>query len=119
MLSCSVTIPYRRSTQNPFGSIYFAALAGAAELSTGALILVHAAESAAVSMLVVSAEMSFTKKAKGLITFTCMDGQLITETIARLASSGDTASLPLRSVGVDTDGDAVCTMLVHWSLKRR
>ena len=51
--SCEVTIPYFWRTQNPFKSIYFAALAGAAELSTGALCQLAIAGKGSFSMLVV------------------------------------------------------------------
>ncbi|RMF25391.1 MAG: DUF4442 domain-containing protein, partial [Bacteroidetes bacterium] len=36
-----VTIPFNWRTQNPFRSIYFAALAGAGELATGVLANLH------------------------------------------------------------------------------
>lgn len=76
--SASVTIPYKYLTKNPFGSIYFACLSMAAELSTGVLCMMHVFKSdPAVSMLVVSMEADFMKKAVGKITFTCQDGATI------------------------------------------
>src|SRR5437773_1785553 len=42
--ACEVTVPFKWLTQNPFKSLYFAAHAMAAEMSTGALVLLHAAE---------------------------------------------------------------------------
>lgn len=117
--SCTIAISYKRSTQNPFRSIYFAALAGAGELSTGALILLHTAGNVSVSMLVTQCEMNFTKKALGTIVFTCDDGQRIEHAIASLAAPGDTTQLVLRCSGIDEAGDEVCNMAVQWSLKRR
>ena len=38
---CVTSVPYKWLTQNPFRSTYFASLAMAAELSTGALALTH------------------------------------------------------------------------------
>ena len=38
---CVVTVPYKWFTKNPFRSTYFACLGMAAEMSTGALCMVH------------------------------------------------------------------------------
>jgi hypothetical protein len=38
----TASVPYKRMSQNPFGSTYFACLAMAAELSTGVLCLIAA-----------------------------------------------------------------------------
>ena len=117
--SCAIAISYKRSTQNPFRSIYFAALAGAGELSTGALILVHTSGAVPVSMLVTHCEMNFTKKGLGTVVFTCADGQRIEQAIAGLAAEGDTAQIVLTCSGIDEAGDEVCNMAIQWSLKRR
>lgn len=117
--ACEVSISYSRNTQNPFRSIYFSALAGAGELSTGALVLLHTAGVGPVSMLVTQCEMTFTKKALGKIVFTCNDGLRIGQAITALAASGDSTEMTLTCSGVDQAGDIVCSMAVQWSLKRR
>src|SRR5882757_9108082 len=77
---CVVSIPYKWFTQNPFRSTYFACLAMAGELSTGALAMAHVYKrSPAVSMLIVKMEANYFKKATGLTTFTCNDGLHIKE----------------------------------------
>ena len=54
---CRVTVPYKWFTKNPFRSTYFACLSMAAEMSTGALCLVHLYKrNPPVSMLVVKVE---------------------------------------------------------------
>src|SRR3954471_23842751 len=63
------TIPYGWRSTNPFRSTYFAALAMAAEFSTGALAAL-AVENAPrpVAMLIVNMTASFEKKATALTT---------------------------------------------------
>ncbi|RZK98454.1 MAG: DUF4442 domain-containing protein, partial [Hymenobacter sp.] len=71
--AATVTIRYKYLTQNPFRSIYFAALAMAAELASGIQAMLHTQGGGPVSMLVVGLQAEFTKKAVGLIAFTCPD----------------------------------------------
>jgi hypothetical protein len=58
---CEVSLPFFWRTQNPFRSIYFAALAGAAELSTGILCQMALAGKGKFSMLVVDFRAEFYK----------------------------------------------------------
>jgi hypothetical protein len=71
---CAVSIPYFWRSQNPFKSIYFAAMAGAAELSTGALCQVAMAGKGNYSMLVVGFKAEYYKKANQKITFSVRSG---------------------------------------------
>ena len=74
-LKCVVRIRYSWFSQNPFHSIYFAVEAMAAEMSAGMLAFGQVYQrDPAVSMLVEKVEASFTKKATGVILFTCEDG---------------------------------------------
>src|SRR5580698_6014615 len=58
--TCTVTVPYKWFTRNPFRSTYFACLAMAAEMSTGVLAMSQLYKSKpAVSMLVVKAESAY------------------------------------------------------------
>ena len=79
--NCQVTIPYNWRSQNPFRSIYFAALAGAAELSTGTLALLALQGRGRISMLITGLEGEFVKKANTLTTFTCNDGEAILQAV--------------------------------------
>src|SRR3954466_11292793 len=81
---CEVTVTHRWINQNPFNSMYFAVQAMAAELSTGALVMLHIRNSGKkISMLVSHNKAAFTKKATGRITFTCNDGHLIENAIRK------------------------------------
>ncbi len=115
---CEVTIPYFWRSQNPFKSIYFAAMAGAAELSTGALCQLAMAGKGKFSMLVVDFRAQYSKKANQKITFTCEQGLELNEKIDSLEPNG-TDQLTMVSIGINEDGDEVARFHVTWSFKRK
>jgi hypothetical protein len=118
--SCTITIPYRWSTRNPFRSIYFACLGMAAEMSTGILAMAHVYKSnPPVSMLVVNMEASFTKKAAGRTRFTCEDGQKIREAVDRARSTGEAQTVKTHSIGTLGTGEIVAEFFITWSFKAR
>ncbi|AMQ57170.1 DUF4442 domain-containing protein [Algoriphagus sanaruensis] len=115
---CEVSIPYFWRSQNPFKSIYFAALAGAAELSTGALCQMALAGKGAFSMLVVDFRAQYSKKANTKITFTCDQGNELFELIDSL-KPGESNQLTMISIGRNTSGEEVARFFVTWSFKRK
>lgn len=115
---CEVTIPFKWRTQNPFKSIYFAAMAGAAELSTGALCQLSQAGKGKYSMLVVDFRAEYYKKANQKITFTCSQGLELVKLIDSLAI-GTTDKLTLISAGTNPAGEEVAKFFVTWSFKRK
>ena len=81
---CSVSVPFKWFTQNPFRSTYFACLSMAAEMTTGVLAMAHIYKrKPSVSMLIVSNEAKYHKKATGKTVFTCPDGLLIKEAVEK------------------------------------
>ncbi|MBC6367807.1 DUF4442 domain-containing protein [Algoriphagus sp. AK58] len=116
--TCEVTIPYFWRSQNPFKSIYFAALAGAAELSTGALCQLALAGRGPFSMLVVDFRAEYFKKANTKITFSCDQGEELFSLIEQL-NPGDSSQLTLISTGKNTSGETVAKFYVTWSFKRK
>ncbi len=113
-----VSIPYKWFSSNPFKSTYFACLSMAAELSTGILATIPIyKQEPAVSMLITKSEASFLKKAKGLTTFVCEDGQAIRNAIKEAMSSGKTTSIASRSIGKDDAGNVVAEFIFTWSFK--
>ena len=114
----SVSIPFKFLNQNPFQSIYFAALAMAAELSTGIIALINVqSASKPVSMLVFNMSASFSKKAKGKITFSCYEGKAIENTIAESIKTGEGQTVTVTSKGVDLNGDEVAEFKFTWTFK--
>jgi hypothetical protein len=115
---CIVSIPYNWMTKNPFQSMYFAAQAGAAELSTGLAALL-ATEGRNVSMLVIGMQGNYTKKARTACTFHCEDLPLIFKLVEETIESGEAQTAIIRSIGKDKDGDTVSTFEFTWSFKSR
>lgn len=115
---CVVTVPYKWFSQNPFRSTYFACLAMAGELSTGALAMAHIYKrTPAVSMLIVKMEANYFKKAAGITTFTCADGHALQEAIEKTIATGEAQTLVARSTGINKEGQAVAEFLFTWSFK--
>jgi len=116
--SCLVTVPYKWFTKNPFRSTYFACLSMAAEMSTGALCLVHLYKrNPPVSMLVVKVESEYFKKATGRTTFVCEDGLLIRETIEQAVKTSEPKIVRVKSIGKNGEGAVVAEFFVTWSFK--
>ncbi len=115
-----VTIPFKYINKNPFRSIYFACQAMAAELSTGVLAMMAIYKSKpSVSMLVVGMEATFQKKATGLVTFTCADGQKVFEAVAQSKATGEGRTVVCTSIGVDEAGEKVSEFKITWSFKAK
>lgn len=117
---CKVTVTHRWINQNPFGSMYFAVQAMAAELSTGALVMKHIrASHHKISMLVAENQSVFSKKATGKITFVCQDGAKIKATIAEAIASGEGKTCQMTSIGTNEKGEIVCQMHFQWTVKAK
>jgi hypothetical protein len=115
-----VQVKYKWLTQNPFGSMYFAVLAMAAEFSTGILCLANIYKSdPAISMLVVKMESHFYKKALGVITFTCSDGDAIINIVKTAKETGEGVTIVNKSTGVNQSGEVVAEFFITWSLKAK
>ncbi len=113
-----VTVPYKWFSQNPFKSTYFACLAMAAELSTGLLAMMCTYKSdPSISMLVTGLEAAYFKKAVGITTFTCGEGQAIEQTIAGAVASGEGRAIKVKSTGKNDNGDVVAEFFITWSFK--
>ena len=115
---CVTTVKHKWINQNPFKSMFWAVQGMAAEFSTGALMIGKIQESGKkVSMLVTSNNATFTKKATGLITFTCNDGLKIDEALDKAIATGEGQTLWMQSVGTNKEGVVVSTFNFEWSLK--
>jgi hypothetical protein len=116
--TCSVTVPYKWFTRNPFRSTYFACLAMAAEMSTGVLALSNVYKRIPpVSMLVTHLEASYAKKATGRTIFTCADGALIREAIEKAVSTKTPQVIRARSAGANANGELIAEFYITWSFK--
>ncbi len=119
-LHAKVVVPYKWLSQNPFKSTYFACLAMAAEMSTGLLGLMYVHQrKPAISMLVTSLQANYFKKATGITTFICEDGEAIAATIEAAIASGEGKSIVAKSVGKDEAGNIIAEFFVTWSFKSK
>lgn len=117
---CATTIKHRWINQNPFGSMYFAAQAMAAELSTGALLLsAIKAQDEKISMLVAQNKTIFSKKATGRIVFTCTDGKRIAPALKQTLKTGEGQTFWLQSVGSDQKGEVVSVFDFEWTIRAK
>lgn len=112
-----VTIPFSWRTQNPFRSTYFAALCGAAELSTGTLALIGLAGRPGVSMLVVHVEAKYFKKADTTVTFTCEQGEILIAAIDKAIETGESQQVTATTLGTLPNNEIACEMRITWSFK--
>lgn len=114
------SVPFKRATQNPFRSTYFACLAMAAEMSTGILaLLATTGHKHSISMLVTNLEGTFSKKATDRTYFTCEDGDLFFERVAHTLETGEPVVVASETIGRNEAGDEIARFTVTWSMKRR
>lgn len=117
---CTVTVPYGWRTTNPFRSTYFAVLAMAAEMSTGALALAAVRSApASVAVIITGLEGEFTKKVQSTAVFTSDDGAAFAAAVARAVATGESVTHTATSVGRLEDGTEIARFRFTWSFKRR
>jgi hypothetical protein len=118
--TCVVTVKHRWINQNPFNSMYFAVQAMAAELSTGALVMLEIQKSGKkISMLVANNKSNFSKKATGRITFTCNDGALAEKALQEAIATGEGQTFWMKSIGTNEKGEQVSEMDFEWSVRTK
>lgn len=122
---CEVSVPFGWRTQNPFGSLYFAAHAMAAEMSTGALVLFHVAshEGASVSTLITDMVASYGKAAKADVTYRCEDGEKVADAVRRAIETGEPQKVEVVTKGTFAGAGGAPELAAEftftWSMKRR
>jgi hypothetical protein len=115
---CEVTVPYKWFTKNPFRSTYFACLSMAAEMSTGILAMANVyGRKPAVSMLVLTVNGDYKKKAVGLTTFTCDQGALVKQVVEDAVTTMKPGTVTLTSTGRNEAGEVVAEFLIEWGFK--
>jgi hypothetical protein len=116
--TCVVSVKHRWINQNPFKSMFWAVQGMAAELTTGALVIKKITESGKkISMLVASNNATFTKKATGIITFTCKEGHKVDNAIAKAIETGEGQTVWMSAIGINKDGVEVSSFNFEWTIK--
>ena len=114
--SCVTSIPGGWRSQNPFKTMYWAVQGMGAELATGAApFAMSRAMPSKLRMFVVGTEATFTKRAKGRISFTCEDVNDAREAIELSSSTGESVECDLKSVGKDSSGVVVSEWIFKWN----
>ena len=115
---CIISVRHNWFNSNPFKSLYWAVQGMASELATGLAIIDFANKSKLkISMLVISNESKFLKKAKGLIRFECAQVNAVKKTLSSLSKNKTTDKIKLKSTGYDENGDVVSEFIYEWSFK--
>jgi len=114
--SCVTSIPGGWRSQNPFKTMYWAVQGMGAELATGAApFAMSRAMTNKLRMFVVGTEATFTKRAKGRISFTCEDVNAAREAIESSSSTGESVECEMKSIGTDSSGDIVSEWIFKWN----
>ena len=115
---CITSVPYIWFSKNPFRSTYFACMAMAAELSTGALVMSSIFQKRPpVSMLIVDMQAEFFKKAIGLTRFICKDGIAIRDAVDTAIETEESNIITVKSIGTNEAGEPVAEFAFTWSFK--
>jgi hypothetical protein len=115
---CIISVRHNWFNSNPFKSLYWAVQGMASELATGLAIIDFANKNKLkISMLVISNESKFLKKAKGLIRFECDQVNTLKKTLSSLSKNKTTDKIKLVSTGYDESGDVVSEFIYEWSFK--
>lgn len=118
--TCTVKVKYSWFSQNPFKSIYFAVEAMAAEMTCGMLAFAQVYQRVPkISMLVVSTQANFIKKATGTILFSCEDGLAIQAAINETIATGEGKTVICKSLGTNEKGEVVAEFNFTWSFKAK
>jgi len=113
-----VSLPFKWLNKNPFGSMYFACLSMASELSTGLMVMNYINESEhSFSMLVTKVEGTFTKRGLSSIFFECHDLETIEAAFQKAIASGEGVEFSLKSEGKNQEGETICSFEYIWSIK--
>jgi hypothetical protein len=116
----TVSVKQKWFNKNPFGSIYFAVLSMAAEMSTGVLCMGNTYKrKPSVSILVIEQRGLFHKKATGKILFTCTDGNTISTAVEESTITGNAVTITCYSKGTNSNNEMVAEFWVTWSFKSR
>lgn len=118
--NCVIRVKHSWFSKNPFKSVYFAAEAMAAEMSTGLLAFGHVYNrTPKVSMLVVKMDAQFVKKGTGILYFTCSDGAAIAQAIEDAIRTKEGQTLISKSIGKNEKGETVAEFNFTWSFKSK
>ncbi|MCB9662852.1 MAG: DUF4442 domain-containing protein [Alphaproteobacteria bacterium] len=118
--ACVVSLPGGWRTQNPFGSMYWAAQGMAAEMATGVhgYVLTQAAP-VPVRMILSGCQGEFTRMCKGRGTFHFTQGDAVRARIEETLATGRALTCDTEVVGYDAGGEQVSRWTFTWAFRAR
>ncbi len=114
---CEVVLKARWWIRNPFGSVFWAVMGMAAELSTGALVYAYA-QGNGVKFILVGIEAAFFKKVKGKSFYFCHHGSDVLRSLEQVVSHNDTIVVILPVTAKDEDGQLLAEFRFQWQLRK-
>ena len=114
--SCTVMLKDRFWIHNPFGSVFWAVMSMAAELSTGALLYAWSSGSKN-KFILVNVKATFLKKARGKTHYSCQSGPEVLRSIESLENPGDQCTVDMPVIAQDQAGQTIAEFQFTWSLK--
>lgn len=117
---CNVSLPFKWLNKNPFGSMYFASLSMASELSTGLLVLQAIdAHEHHFSVLVKQMKGNFEKKGMETVFFECkVNQELLFDVFEKSIKSDTWETISIESIGKTKDGEICCTFEYEWAIRK-
>jgi len=117
---CEIRMKHCFWNSNPFGSMYFAAMAMGAEMSTGLPAYVYLRQRRqSVSLLLAGMEAVYHKKAIGLVHFRFEGMQDLLTSLETLQKSGDTSTVLLVSQCFGDQKQLVAEFRFTWTFRQR
>ena len=113
------SLKFKWINQNPFKSMYFAAMQMAAELATGLLLFQYMDNKIRFSMLLLEVNANYQKKAIGNITFECPYGAETDLFIKSMLHNSEGESIVLPVVAKNEQGEAIADFKFTWSCRKR
>ncbi len=114
---CQVVLKDRWWIHNPFGSVFWAVMSMAAELSAGALVYVYASTSG-FQFILVEMEAKFEKKAVGSSVYNCMAGPDEFQMLDSLVQPGDQCIISMPVIAFNKAGDEIASYTFHWQIRK-
>jgi hypothetical protein len=113
---CTVVLKDRPWIRNPFGSVFWAVMGMAGELSTGALVYSWCS-GYNIKFILVHMEGTYLKKLSGKSSYFCSSGQDVLRSLELLENPGDISSVVMPVIAHDQAGQKVAEFQFTWSLK--
>ena len=118
--SCEVTVPYKFLNKNPFNTTYWAVLGMAAEMASGALLLMYTHKlQPSVSTFVIGCEAKFIKRAVGLTTFKCTLGHEIAAKVLETCETFEGVEIDCITPAYNEAGELIAEFSFKWGIKAR